>query len=498
MARSKLPDITFAFKLPPFNAEECASTFGSMTQKLERLVQGVGTNSEMFRIRREQLIRAAYAEKDIVPIMEGLAYIRPLFDLWSKEDVFIERVLPTAHVLGHVNKLLRDTPKKRLGRLAIREACHVFFSRYDLLGNELVSYSAFLRQQLGLYHQSELMFGLDALCQYTDDIVCPSGHIWLAKRAGTTKSPLPYEAEQCGIQRQSSRFYEAALNAHYITRVEALRPGQDDDILYEVRKSEVHSAPYEDNEMLGHPILRLLIDKLTRYGGEPAESWLKTILSIAGDPRIPTGHPNYTAWWSVLGTKRIEQMRRWLSKMDMNLFLDIMKEFSERKGGEDMARMFPKRKRFLQGLFLKDLVEDAQLFLAWQPEQHLRSSVKDTKELPYYQKLTGGDNRLAVFYFKLGNVHLIEGTHSFSLTILDKLPARCPIGTFETRDVFSRSLGVGLEETYGKEFGTTTRCIRIRHTSGWVKTAYEVLRQLGLQISPGDIMDKEDYERMYK
>lgn len=487
-----------SFKAPQIDSEATANHYKNLTAKLERFVNRVGKNSSMFRIRREELFRAAYAKSDMVNAVESTAYIRPLLDLWSNESEFIKMTPPTPPLMNRLTHLLEGTPRKRLGRLAIREACQLFFQYYTTIPEIVGPYRLFLLHQLRRYNSNELNFGLNNIHRNAGNIIQPEGHIWFVRRSATTHRLLPDLANQYGVITKQSSFFQECQIAYYITKINALHPNEEDDILDEVRPRKVHNTPYKKGRLLGHAIAAALIDKLTAHKESPSDRWLQTILSIAGDPRIPPDHHRYVKWWSQLGPKRMAQMRRWLSRFDMNLFLEIVEAFSETKGGDDMERMFPKRKRFLEGLFNSGMVDEAQLFLHSRPEQYLRASLRENDILPYFRKLTGQNSNLTVFYFRMGNVHLIEGTHNFALTILDKIPDNCPAGKFDTRAVDSRSLGKGVEDSYFAQFKTFYGLDRIIHyPSKWVGEAYKTLQRFGINIDPHSIMDPEDYRRLY-
>lgn len=495
---SRLGSLKLNLLLPEIASPETQSFYETLAVKLERFAQQVGTNSDSFRRRKVELHEAASAGKDVRQVISKLAYVRPLLHLWRDDDDFLSKVPPSREVLNYLVKLLKSTRRNRLGRLAIREAFDVYFQRYDKLAAGMEDYCTFLRLQIGEYAMSELMFGLDKLKHRAEELISSKGHIWLAVHTARTSSTLPDEAERHGIPRHSSRLYEVAQHEYYIERVRSLQPSQEHVVLTEVQNQKVYAAPYGDGRALGHTILELLIDKLASVDADPADSWLKTILSIAGDPRVSSTSINYMKWWRFLGEPRVRHMRRWLSRMDMELFLEIVKEFSDRKGGEDMKRMFPKRKRFLQGLFESGLVSNAQLFLSSEPENFLQSSVKNKKELPYYRKLSGTNSKLTVFHFRIGDVHVIEGTHSFMLAILDRIPKATQIGTYQASTISYRDVGPDLEDIYKAEFGYSGTCERIRHLGNWPGKAYMLLSRLGVNVSADKVMDREDYLRMIR
>ncbi|MBM9520102.1 hypothetical protein JWG39_09775 [Desulforhopalus vacuolatus] len=493
MINFHLPE--FTLDLPDIADENCTIFFEALTQRLDRYVKKVG-KTDVYQRRREKLLTTVLTGNDIRPAIDGPGYIRPLFELWATRENFLLKVPPDKQILAVISDMLERTVHRRLGRLALREACQLFFKRYDIMGNGLEPFCDFLRQQLNRYEKKELLFGLDLLHGDATNIISPRGHVWLAEQAVMTGLTLPDVADQRGIPLLNSRLFEASQQIFYLQRIRALKPNQIDDILFEVRNAKVHRAPCEKGKMLGHPVVMMLIDKLTGYHGEPADQWLKTILAIAGDPRIPSSHRNYREWWSHFGVERIRQMRRWLSRMDMELFLDIVKEFSERKGEEEMRRMFPKRKRFLEGLFQKKLVQDTQLFLSAGPEKYLRKRFSSEEQLPHFHHLVGPSSKLAIFYFRMGDVHLVEGTHTFALSIMDKLPDNSPLGKYDTNRVYQRALGIGLQEEYYNQFGESINFARIIHNSQWIEKAYNQLTQLGISIAPQDIMDSDDYKRM--
>jgi hypothetical protein len=497
MHKIRLPQLTL--DLPEIATEESRAFFENITRDLEHYCKRAGKNSGAYRERRDKLLHVGLAGNDITALFDGPAYIRPLVDLWTNEPAFLIATPPDTRIINALEQVIKRTPNKRVGRLALREIFQLFFQHFDQMGEGLEAYCKFAKGQIKRFPPDQLMFGMDKLLLNANKIISPEGHRWLVRETGKTGKTLPASADRLGIPTTQSRFYDASQNIYYLERIKGLTANEDDKILDEVRTAKVHRAPYQDNLMIGHPIIETLIDKLSRAGFEPSDLWLKTILAIAGDPRVPFSHQNFRQWWSKFGNHRIALMRSWLSKMDMELFLDIVKEFSERKGGEDMRRMFPKRKKFLEGLFKNKLVQDAQLFLGVQPEEYLKSRFTKDEQPPHFIRLSGSNsNKLTVFYFRMGDVHLIEGTHSFALTIADKLPDECPAGKYEKTYAYSRPLGIGLQENYEDQFGISDNFARIIHNGNWPRKAYKQLKRLGIEINPSDIMEREDYVRMIR
>ncbi|MEN1388145.1 EH signature domain-containing protein, partial [Pseudomonas aeruginosa] len=128
----------------------------------------------------------------------------------------------------------------------------------------------------------------------------------------------------------------------------------------ELQKPAVSKAPYEGERRIGHVALEILID---RAGQEPGEVWQNFILNLAGDPRISRNSPNYREWWQFLGEERVQKVRGWLSKEDLRLFLQAVEQFGIETQNDDLQRMFPARKQFLEGLFKLKLIRNTRLLL---------------------------------------------------------------------------------------------------------------------------------------
>ncbi|MEI8647018.1 EH signature domain-containing protein [Paraglaciecola sp. Hal342] len=93
---------------------------------------------------------------------------------------------------------------------------------------------------------------------------------------------------------------------------------------------------------------RILIDRAPKQGVD--ESWQNAVIAIAGDPRVPKSHPRYMKWWSQLTNAQSKKVQGWLSKLDLKLFLEALEDYSKSSRDDDMIRMFPSRKHFLEGM----------------------------------------------------------------------------------------------------------------------------------------------------
>ncbi|MEN1354777.1 EH signature domain-containing protein, partial [Pseudomonas aeruginosa] len=94
--------------------------------------------------------------------------------------------------------------------------------------------------------------------------------------------------------------------------------------------------------------------------------------SGAGDPRISRNSPNYREWWQFLGEERVQKVRGWLSKEDLRLFLQAVEQFGIETQNDDLQRMFPARKQFLEGLFKLKLIRNTRLLLGGRAQHSVK------------------------------------------------------------------------------------------------------------------------------
>ncbi|MDN6299730.1 MAG: EH signature domain-containing protein, partial [Micrococcaceae bacterium] len=131
---------------------------------------------------------------------------------------------------------------------------------------------------------------------------------------------------------------------YYVQQIHDADPATDHDFLAELTQPSVFKAPVQGG-YFGHKILQAMSDK----DQKPGTAWLDTILTIARDPRLEHTR-EWFEWWRPLPQSCIDRVKSWLSAQDLGLFLAAVEEYGIRSGQEDLQRMFPGRKAFLEGL----------------------------------------------------------------------------------------------------------------------------------------------------
>jgi hypothetical protein len=487
MKTSSLPEMTF--RLHPFDLKKTQESLYNQIKTLKRLTIKTGTGSQLFRKNCQRLINLAeHGEKKVAEQIRTALDARSLTFLWLSSDNFLTKC-KVSELLVHRVFAVRN----RISMLTFSQLIRLYFQRFDQCGDlqSLVNGIHKGFKQLG---KGRLPNDLVKLETYRSSVIYAKGPAQLAKEAYKRNINVGNLFIDKGIKNYSQgRFADICHSTYYLEQLNDLKPGEASDVLTEVIIPAVYNLPYDTNRLLGHEILKILIDKSPITAIH--ENWQNVIMAIAGDPRIPKTHQKYELWWRMLGEERINKMISWLSKLDLKLFLEILDEYGTSSNRDDLQRMFPARKEFLDGLFNQELIQGSRLFVNSSMERFLKRHY-DVKNLPKYAKISGGP--AAIIYLNVGGIHMIEGSHNFYMWIYKNLPRNNPVYDYG-RDWFdSRELGLGLSELNASEAGSDP--YRVRHMPqnlNWQNQAIKALWELDIAVDPEKIFSKPDY-RLYK
>ncbi len=483
LPRIELPALQF--ELPEYVGKPNVERYLGMIERLERLAHKAGTGAASFRRRMQQLQVLLDMGKRANEIVQFPKDIRVLVSLWQEEDTVIEHSPIDQATLNHFAML-----RPRQSLLVLFALSQLFFARFDEAG-DIKAFAAFLRSQFRLNADRKLSQTLARLAEHAENLFAIEGPAWVARYARRGGLPLAAAAVSLGLPlEREGRFFTQCKNMYYLDTLEELQVGQDHEVLHELVQKDVYESAYEGGWLLGHKVIQILVDKASGHKEMP-DNWLRIILTIAGDPRVSTRMPNYVRWWALLGEKYIKRVRQWLSKMDLVLFLKILEDYALHSGDIEMQRMFPARRRFLEGIYEKGLVRDSRLFLSRQAQRYLKHNYRES-DIPAYSRVN--DASRSVIYLNIDGRYVVEGTHNFSLWVYQQLPPGNPIEDYEQNVIDIRDLGVGLQEQYQAKFGRKD-VTNIRHVSGWQHRAITALRELGTYVNPSDILTSEDYRR---
>ena len=478
----KLPKLRLSrleFDLPEQTGRTDVAHYQALSDKLERLAHTAGTNSDAFHKRKEHIHDLLHAGKYVQEIVKAPKDIRPLVELWQICDECVGRHPIDRAILEHFTAL-----RRRHSLLVLFAFSQLFFDRFDQLGDHQ-AFAAFIRAQFRLNADRKFSQTLARLAKNAETLFTVEGPGQVVKQARKDRLPLETAAASLGVpMEREGRFFAQCKNIYYLDTLKGLQVGQDHEVLRELVQKDTYESAYESGWLLGHKVVQIMVDKAAGRQEMP-DNWLRVILSIAGDPRVSTRAFNYVRWWARLGNEYVKQVRQWLSRMDIELFLEILEDHTKHSGDFDLQRMFPARKQFLKGVFDQELVKDARLFLSRRAEEYVRRHYKEMV-LPAYSRVKSAST--SVIYLNIDGKYVVEGTHNFSLRIYRRLPQRNPIEDYERNTAVSVS-----------EFGHGD--IRIPHyPTSWQRKALVAFRDLGTQINPSDVLspkDYRDYRRRY-
>lgn len=482
--------------LPPLRCPEWTEKdfliFSKNSARLVEIAKKAGTTSDAFNnsVNKFQYYAKFETIEKLIREITKPVHVRAVIHLLLNDATFRNKVNLSEYLLNALEK-----PLGRLSNLALMALVRLWFEQFDRLRPEkIINYfGQFILNRLktktenprcsdefyNLYKYGSLIFQKEGPAKLIDAI--------------PRNKTLEAFFNKPGLQGyENGRFQQICRNIYYIETLNKIPVGTYHSVLDEVKKQEVYGALYKDKLLIGHKILSILIDRSPDEN--ISDSWQNTILTIAGDPRVPKASPRYQKWWAFMSQAQIAKVVGWLSKVDLKLFLEALEEYGRSSGKEDLQRMFPSRKQFLEGLLRQGLVKKSRLFIGNQADTFLRSMYK-REDLPSYARVR--DTHRSILYLHVGNCHLIEGSHSFKIWIFSKLPENVSIFNYVRREFSVQELSSDLIDSCEKTFGSNFKYTDIRHSPSnfnWQHHAISFLRNAGEKIDLEEIFTKNEYK----
>ena len=350
--------------------------------------------------------------------------VRACIYLWLEETEFIKSKPVNHETLQKFNRI-----KPQIGYINLINLVQIFFKHYDRCG-DLDSLSDFILKQLSKLNNKTAVGVMSSLNVNKDRIFHGKGHRKVVEKAESDGTKLTDTMKELGIdETYEGRFKELAVGYYYIKKLDALDPNlsAEQSILDEVSAADVSEMPYE-GRLLGHSAIEALVNNADGRRIELPEHWLQTILSIAGDPRMPRTDKRFRKWWAQIPAEIIDLVYERLSGFDLKLFLEVLENFAARSGDAALARMFPKRRLFLEGLRNQNLIRRSRLFISREAHYYLRSIYKQ-EMLPNYARLN--DPNTSIIYLKLDRAHIVEGSHNHRFWIYTEIPENSAPNNYE-------------------------------------------------------------------
>ncbi len=489
---------SLSFDLPEWH-ESHFNQIRAAEKKLYKIVSSVGTNSDKFNTALSKMSYRVLKERvtDPVKLLSSSFEVRVFAYLLANNAQFAKGLKLSEAAFDHVQRL-----RSPVSRLSLTQFIRAFIIHFDLFVDVQVlsSWSKFIQSQLTTMSGK----GSNQLMVFRENkalLFSPYAPSLIVKKAVQEKVDFDWLIEKLGLTGYNdSRFLQICQFHYYLASLKSLAVGEDHPILSEVVKTHVVNSLYEENKLLGHAILEILIDR--SKSGEVSPAWQRAVLEIAGDPRVPESSPRYQQWWSILGHQRIAKVRGWLSQFDLKLFLEVLEQSALDSGNKDMERMFSDRKVFMEGLLKQGVVVHSRLFLSKTAENYLKRSYRK-QELPEYAFVKG--SQTSVIYLNLsGKVHMIEGSHSFKLKFMDALPKDLNIDNYAKTSFEDYTLRMRPLHYYEHEFGELGNSDKegfvefAHHTQlSWQHKAIEYLKKQKINLDVSKLIPRDKY-RLYK
>lgn len=486
---AKLESLSLSFELPEWKASDFDG-FKRSSGRLKELSKKAGQSSDKFRKAYEYFCQLGLSGQQglIEQSVKTNTEARAIVHLWLHKKTFLQCFPITSERL----RLLKGT-RTRLSSLTLLGLMELYFESFDLLKEKETVLGGFIATELSnqKFKYADKHFHLS---EASKQLFSLNGPKWLVDERKIRKWDLERVINHYSLSSyENSRFLKVTRSHYYLSELDDLKPEDiTNPILSELSRSDVYKAPYDDGLLIGHEIIKRLVDKVT--GNNVPDHWQALILSIAGDPRVPKGSKNYEKWWSLLGDSVITKVRGWLSKLDLKIFLEALEHSAKDGNQTEIERMFLSRKAFMEGLLAQELVVDSRLFLSRSADAYMKRAYKED-ELPEY--VLSGDRVTSIIYLNVSGVHMVEGSHSFTLKLMDKLPNRPAITNFGVTKFNIDDFRSWISNQYRHQYGDQGLA-EIRHDAlVWQHKAIEFFNERGLNIDKQKVLSSGNY-RAYK
>jgi hypothetical protein len=470
MLKVQLPQLTFT--LDDTAGRLDLHVFEKLTDDFRKIGAGQPPKSQWFHQRRQEILDAIINGNKLKNILLSSSDIRVLIFLWSTNTLFLSKC-PISK--KHLKLILRMKPT--LTPSQIYGLIRIYFYQYDQI-TDLNFFCKYIRDQLEtICPKKRLSQDMHVYCDQKEMLFDPLlKNFWaLFKKKQTSLKEMcknfhiPWD--------HTARFIISAKYHLYISPLEKLRLGDSHPIFDRVSIPEIKNMPYDNQFSLAQAISIRMMDKAKNQN--MPDNWRQIIISLLGDPRMPKSSALYQEGWAGLPSDYENQMQKWLSQMDMLVFLELLKEIGNQSGNEMIQRMFPERKAFLENLYQTGMITRTRLFLSNDAVEYIEKQY-ETKNRPMYAQVSHKNK--SIIYMQVGRVHFIEGTHNYSARLLDRLPKSTGIIDQQKKKFVLTELATGLDQKYASEFQDTTSLYVIPHDihNAWQRKLKEIFQEFGV------------------
>lgn len=465
------------------------------TKQLLEISRKAGTTSDAFEqaVKNINFLATWRSTEEFFEAIQKPIHVRAVMHLLLSSDTFRQKIPISQRLLSALEK-----PLGRITNLTLMSLVRLWFDYFDKLGTPdvLNMLGTFLSNQIEIKSDNiKCSSEIQNLHKFSNYIFKSDGPSRIVKSI-----IQPYTLDDIfskpGLQGyEDGRFQNICRMLYYIETLKSIPVGTDHSVLSEVIKREVCEAPFDGKLLIGHQVLSILIDRSPEEG--ISDSWQNVILTIAGDPRVPKASPRYQKWWAYMSTAQLAKMFGWLSREDLKLFLETLQEYGLSSGNLDLQRMFPSRKQFLEGLINQNLVTHSRLFISRQADRFIRR--KRSSHLISYAKVN--NSQISLIYLQVNNCIMIEGTHSFKLSIFSRKPQDLPLLDYNKDNFSVDEIRYNTRTACHDEFNNNFDFQEIMHHPSkfsWQNKAINFLRKNDVRIDLEEMFDPNEYRQFIR
>jgi len=468
-------------QLPTLNFELVEKTglldiniFNQLTNELKKLGTGNIPKSRWFHKRRKEIVDALSNGYKLSRLLKTVRDIRVLIHLWSTDTIFFSTYPISKNNLKSIARI-----KTPLSSSQLYSLIRLYFYHFNNI-SDLKYFCKFIRDNLRkICSKKRLSKDMLLYCKNKDILFDPSlKDFWemysleeITLKDFFQNFNIPWD--------HRSQFLISSKNSLYLKPVEVLKPGKEDPVFELISKPENKDMPYDKNYSIAQKVSMIMMDKAVDKN--MPDNWRQFIIKLLGDPRMPKSSDLYKKSWAGLPVSYEKEMRKWLSQMDLIVFLDILQEIGKQSGNDMIRRMFPARKKFLESLYKTGMVVSTRLFLSNDAIEFIEQRY-DQEERPSFAKISHKNK--SVIYMQIGKVHLIEGTHNYSARLLDRLPKKHSINDLQKKRYILPELATGLDQAYVSEFKDSPHLYVVPHDihNAWQRKLIEIFKMFNIYV----------------
>lgn len=480
----ELPQISPATNEAPRISDTCGlediDRFEYFQHKLEIFASGGSFLSQAAKIRKDEIENLLREGAGFSSIIRSRRDSRLLFILY-RENLDLYKSRP---INNQLFKLIGEHNSPIPSSL-LRQYIRLYLEEYDRLAERNLLTKIILQELEGYSSRPRVPNDIKA---YLDNAVALFGKNApqnFVKRAQTSsQASLVNMAKSLKVPHtDNARFFELVTQVYYLETLKSIDFGEEHQVMNEIKQTSVKESIGPSGLMIGQLASKILIERCLSKKVAMPDSWRDFVLAICTDPRVPKRNRNFSKWWAPLDNKHIDAMKKWLSKMDLALFLKLLEEYAIQSNNRDMSRMLPGRKKFLEGLLEENLVINSRLILSYDAARSLKRGIH-RDNLPVFATVTSGEQ--CMIYLDLGEGKLIEGSHNFAARVYRDFDI--PGLADYTRTAF-----------YPQQITQHQALAKIPHSKSkrviWQHNLIKALKSkpIGLKFSPEKVLTRSDW-----